>query len=1108
MRNTNSISFYSRVLDKVLVGGLPRFISVKLLVKSGVALGALLLSQTLFAATCKYEIVNDWNTGFQAKVSIINDAPEPINNWEVSWAWSDGSTLENGWNATYDCNASACSATGPAWAINVGANQTYEFGFNGKNGSSDVPADTSVVINGDACDPPDAPPIPPTKNETAAMLVPILALLLDEPSPAKSFWKLDGAQSNIQYVSVKNSHKAEANSFTKGTDDLSALNGSIDSDGNAVLSIDLNDVETSIDVRNQRIRDFVFETQLLPTAFISVKLDPEALSSMSVGSVNTQNVTGKLTLHGVSQDVVAEVLVAKTSETSLVVSTIKPILIDSKNFDFASGIEVLRAIANLSSIGEVVPVYFRLHYGVNTNPSASPLTIGSKPAAPTALSAQYNVTSSNALLNWQDNSTNESGFIVRRRLDSGLWNTVANVLTNVSTHSESLANAGAYEYKVISVNNGIPSAASNVASIVVNPSDPNDPSDPTDPDGDPVAGKNIYDQQCASCHGAAGEGIGSFPALNTPRDIPTMSAYIAQNMPLGSAGECNQECADDVSKYIESFWGDGGGPNPDVTACLADAPTSYGARQLKILTRSEYQRSVEDLLGVNFDAASGLSEDDKIGLFANNTHASVVSSSYSNYLLVAEQIAEWSEARDFAPALNCSTFDQGCADTFISQFAPRIFRRPLNSAELDTYNNMADGTLTEGDVKAGIALALEAMLSAPQFLYRHELGEPNPNNPDLDSDAFELTSHEMATFLAYTFTGSTPDQALLNAANNDLLRTESEILAQAQRLSEAAAAKDVMGDFVGSWLGTSDLDIAAKDPATWPGFDSLVPHMKNEIRENFSSVMLDRNETFSSIYNPSFSYLNQTLAQHYGIAGVAGNEMRRVTTTNRGGVLANGAFMARWGEAVETSPIIRSVRVRRRMLCQDELPNPPAGTFAAREERLAELAEILRDPTTTNRRKNHLLTEGPPCSSCHLEYINPLGFGMEDFDTVGKLRLNDLNGNTVDATGQLFAPNDYSDISQIEPFTGAKGLAQLVSSLPSAQSCLSEQMFRYVIGVGHENIDVSNPEGPGLAVEEKQGYACEIENLTNEMMESSPRAMFERFSTLEAVRYRKAWSRD
>ncbi len=1107
MRRVNNVSLPSPLLNRLMAVRPITFNFVKLIIGLSISLGAL-FSQALLAATCKYEIVDDWNVGFQARVSIINESPGPVNDWAVSWAWDDGTSLENGWNAVYDCNAGACTATGPHWAINVDANQTFTFGFIGKKGTPNVPADASIVLNGDACESnTQAPETPKPSDNVVAMMVPIIALLLDEPAPNKEFWTLDGAQSSVQYVSVKNSHAAEVNRFAQGAGASSPLKGSIDSSGNAVLSIDLNGVDTGVDIRNQRMLDFVFETQLLPTAYISVKLDPDLLSSMQVGNSEIQSITGKLSLHGVSQEIDAEVIVAKSSETNLAVSTVKPILIDSKNFEFASGVGVLRNIANLDSIGEVVPVYFRLNFEVNDNPNARPLRVASEPAAPTNLVARFTPASSRAFLNWRDNSRNESGFIVRRKTAEGLWSTVSNLLSNSLAYNEVLTDAGSFDYKLIAVNGSIPSTPSNIVRLEVTDSPAPDPT---------AVGRGVYEQQCIGCHGRSGEGVGSFPAINLPRDLDELADYIAEFMPLGNPRACDLECASQVALYLETFWGGGSGPdpdapnpdpNPDETACRANNTVNYGARQLKILTRSEYQRSVEDLLGVNFNAAAGLSEDDKIGLFANNTHTSIVSSSYSNFLLVAEEIAQWSAARDFAPAISCNAFDQNCADTFISQLAPRIFRRPLNAEEIEAYSTMADGDRTGGNVKEGMAMALEAMLSAPQFLYRHELGEPNPNNPRLDNDAFELTSYEMATFLAYTFTGSTPDQQLLNAASNDLLRNDAEILRQAERLSRVAQAKDILGDFVGSWLGTDDLDIAAKDESVWPGFDALVPHMKQEVRENFASIMLDPSESFSSLYNADFSYLNQTLAQHYGISGVSGNQMRRVATSERGGILASGGFMARWGEAEESSPIIRSVRVRRRMLCQDELPNPPAGTFAAREARLAQLSEILRNPTTTNRLKTHLLTEGSPCSSCHLEYINPLGFGMEDFDTVGRLRLTDLNGNSIDAAGQLFAPTNYNDLSEIEAFTGTKGLAQLMSTLPAAQSCLSKQMFRYVTGVGYKNIDVSNPEAPGLAEQEREGYACEIENLTQAMMEDSPKAMFERFSTLDAVRYRKAWAR-
>lgn len=260
-------------------------------------------------------------------------------------------------------------------------------------------------------------------------------------------------------------------------------------------------------------------------------------------------------------------------------------------------------------------------------------------------------------------------------------------------------------------------------------------------------------------------------------------------------------------------------------------------------------------------------------------------------------------------------------------------------------------------------------------------------------------------------------------------------------------------------------------------------------------------------YYSDYTFLNEELASYYGIPGVTGSNMRKVSSSNRSGILANGAFMSRWGESLETSPILRAVRVRNRMLCQ-EVPPPPAGTFEAREEKLAELSDLLQDPATTNRVKYHRLTEDAPCTTCHTTQINPLGFGMEDFDTVGRVRDADLNGNMIDAMGELFAPNDYSKTDEVEPFTGAVGLGEVLATLPSAQACIPKQMFRYFTGVGHDQIDPSNPEGAQLAEAEKVGYACAIEDLTNSMMNNSPRSMLESFGVLEAVRYRKAWSRN
>ena len=1009
------------------------------------------------AGSCLYEIEDEWNNGFKGKVTVTNTA-QATSRWAVSWSWPAGTALNNSWNASFDCQGRDCRVTPPPWQNGLGAGQSYSFGFTARkpDGSSTEPPTLGGEICGGA-------------------------------SSSSGVWQLDASRSSLHYVSVKKDHVAEINSFTDPGSGEAALTGSVDASGAALLAIDLNAVSTGIEIRNSRLLSLLFETSLLPSAYFEAGVDLSGIADMPVGGTRSDALFGTLSLHGARQAVAASVLIAKHSDREFSVSTLAPIVVDSRSFDMAAGIEALRRVAGLTVIGESVPVYFNLTFSLNTDAGAAAIALPAVPNAPGDLSGSFDAVSAEANLSWRDNSADETDFLVRRRPVSGYWQTVAELPQNASYLAEGLPESGEFDYKVIALNKGMPSLASNIARVSVT-------------EGNQlVRGQTLYADQCAACHGVQGEGSANFPALDSARDMQTLINYITVNMPINSPGSCDAACAEDVSAFIQTLW-------VEQTACnLQLSPVSYGARQLKLLTQFEYQNSVEDLLAVDFDAAEGLSADTRIGFFYNNTHSPVTAAAYGNYLLVAEEIAAWSAQRDFAPALSCAAFNDACVDELIDEFAPRVFRRPLTSTEEAAYRALADGSRTGGDRKAAIQLALEALLASPQFLYRHELGEQNPDNPLIDDDAFELTSYEMASFLSYTLVGSTPDRLLLEAAARGELRDEASILAQATRLASGAEAS--LSNFVGNWLGTAELELAAKDPAVWPDFAALVPHLKGEINAFFAHVMLSPEEQFSSLYNANYSFLNGPLAAHYGLPGVAGDSFQRVTTGDRGGLLANGAFMARWSEAVESSPILRSVRVRRRMLCQEQ-PDPPAGTFAAREQKLAELSDFLMQPTTTNRLKYHRLTEDSPCTTCHLEYINPLGFGMEDFDSVGRLRSEDLNGNPIDASGRLFAPNRYSDLHVALPFEGARGLGALLAQQPAAQACLPRQLFRYVMGVGYQDIDSSDPGGAQLVSEvEKSGYACEIDRLQQTMMNSSPRSMLESFGVLQSVRYRKAWPR-
>ncbi|KZN37121.1 DUF1592 domain-containing protein [Pseudoalteromonas luteoviolacea] len=1015
------------------------------------------------AAQCSFTIPDNWNNGFKTEIVIANNSDQNLNDWTIELTWNQGISLQNSWNGNFNCDDGGCTITSQGHTVH--ANQSFGLGFvASKNGLAD---EVVISLTGDICT--NSEPTPPGDVTETGL------------------WQLDSTESLLSYVSVKKDHVAELNQFVDIDNSAPAVSGSIEADGSVKIGVDLNSISTGVDIRNSRILDLLFETDLLPMAYFSTQIDQALLSNLDIGTSMTQSITGEISLHGVSQEVSVDVLVAKLATGRVNVSTLTPMIIDSKSFDMDYGIEALRVVANLSSIGEAVPVYFNLTFLSAEQDNFQPVAMGSKPAAPTQLSASVLSSDSKAQLNWRDNSNNETNYLVRFKSVEGRWQTAAELASNSNFYESGLPESGEFDYKVIALNNSVPSEPSNIERIVVTQTDP------------VARGMQLYKTGCAGCHGSEAGGLGSFPALNTERDIQTMIDIITTTMPYGTPSACDEQCATDIAAYLQTLW-----PAP-LTCDLALTPVAYGARQLKILTQTEYQNTVEDLLGVNFEVSDGLSPDSQVGFFINNTHASVQPSNYSNYLLVAEELSQWVAENNFSPALNCAAIDEDCANSLVDELAPKIFRRPLTQEELQNYRLIATGFFHNGDIEAGMKLALEGLLSSPQFIYRHELGERNPDNSELDADAFELTSWEMATFLSYTFTGSTPDQQLWQAAERDELRDEDNIIAHANRL--AGSAKSVLGDFVGSWLGTGSLEVATKDQNVYPGFAQLVPAMKAEMNETFSYIMTQQDESFSSFYAANFTFVNQLLAEHYNIAGITGDDLQKVDTTERGGILANGAFMARWAEVAESHPILRSVRVRRRMLCQDQ-PDPPAGTFEAREQRLAELSDMLQDPATTNRLKYHSLTEGQPCSNCHEKYINPMGFGMEDFDAVGKIRSADNNGNAIDASGVLFAPEKYAEVSDSVAFNGAKQLGAVIADLSSAQSCLPQQMFRYVMGVGHDSVDPSSEEDRRLSETEQIGYMCEIDTLTDAMMQNSPRAMLEKFGSLKSVRYRKAWSRN
>ncbi|MDZ7923007.1 MAG: DUF1592 domain-containing protein [Marinagarivorans sp.] len=765
---------------------------------------------------------------------------------------------------------------------------------------------------------------------------------------------------------------------------------------------------------------------------------------------------------------------------------------------------------------------------------------------------------------------------------------------------------------------------------------------------------------CLGCHGASGAGpIAKITAgknsyqHSTSAKAVSLAEYIYQYMPSTSTpGRCDTQCAADIAAYIDSWSINHSGNNDALVykGTICDDRATYSARQLKLLTRSEYQNSAEDLTGININISDDLPDDSYIHGFNNNIGASVTEVHADSYLLAAERIAAWSKANQFAGVINCSKLTQTqCADTFIAGFAKKAFRRPLDRAESNAISALFDGGLTDNNLDNGIETAMTAVFSAPGFLYRSEQGTPvssgkydgsqygfkgaktllkatdlqhifgeagdldgawkirskdqqpaklekhltytgsgtllsikvkggivnnvipkmtiavnsfshvidvdwedyrtikvyfpaiqgthgtrveldlrsknydqsylsvhtieygeatlMPNAPD--ADAYALTPYEIATYLAYTYTGSTPDNTLMLAADNGELATDAQIVAQIGRLLGSPRAKQQLGDFAAQWLGTDETLNIAKDPAKYPELTANIRSaMAQEVRELFSHVVLDDTQPIERFFDADYTFVNKTLADYYGLSGAAGNGFTKVNGgKNRGGILTTGAFMTTYGNNDEASPIRRAANVRERLLCQ-HVPPPPPGIVIDREAAEKVQAAKWEAGELTNRERYRGLTQAEYCQGCHRSIINPLGFGMEDFDTIGRHRTIDRNGLTIDAQGTLIGTNSLYDVDSVS-FYGAKELSHALAGLDSAKECFAQHLFRFATGTGSEVIDQNNPSLGLLSEQEKTDYACSVRDITAAMVaaDGNPKEILKQLGALKLVRYRKEMNR-
>jgi hypothetical protein len=446
---------------------------------------------------------------------------------------------------------------------------------------------------------------------------------------------------------------------------------------------------------------------------------------------------------------------------------------------------------------------------------------------------------------------------------------------------------------------------------------------------------------------------------------------------------------------------------------------------------------LQDLLGADVPVGE-LEPDAPVAGFSSIGASSIVVSPagialHERAVLAAtgHALATRARRRALLPCIPANDADRACLGRIIGRFGRRAFRRPLSDAEIRGYTGLATavGRRAGSHVFRGVRYALAAILESPSFLYRVELGAPS----EADGGRLKYTGYEMASRLAAMFWESVPDDQLLDAAEAGRLATAEGVRAAAQRLMADPKAQRSVEVFTRELFGTSALMEASKDVKLFPGWhDSLKEAMREELERRVLDMVFVRQGDFLSLYDDRTTFVNDELAAFYGlpVRGQSGFYPAEFpVSSKRAGLLGAGAILAGHALPHRTSPTERGKFVSEMLLCRS-VPSPPND--------VPPLAPPA-GPEVTLRQRFELHRKAPSCASCHAK-MDPIGFGMEDFDGVGRHRTMD-GTSPVDASGVLEGRGlDGSSFS---------GLAELGAALrrqPVLAPCLVSKVYARALG--------------------------------------------------------------
>ncbi len=460
-----------------------------------------------------------------------------------------------------------------------------------------------------------------------------------------------------------------------------------------------------------------------------------------------------------------------------------------------------------------------------------------------------------------------------------------------------------------------------------------------------------------------------------------------------------------------------------------DVPPSGSALPVRVqrVTDAQYGNAVRDLLGdLAFPAprSPGTAPDQ----FIYEDVLAVDAPDLAQYRIAAEAIAG-AVAAD-PGRVGCGVGDAYCLRGRIDELAVRAFRRPIDAVEHDQLAALYAQGAAAGDPGAGFGLVVEAVLQAPSFVYRTELGPPPGGAPGSD---VELTSYELAAELAALLLDSIPDEPLWQAAGDGSLLDPAVLADQVDRLLGTQRVRAHLIDVVLDWLGVPAIFSVTKDPARFPELTpELRASMYGETRKFVAEVLWHRGGNLRALLTSNETYIDAPLAALYDVRHVTATELTRVSLDpkRRAGILTHASVLAQLANAQSESIVQRGLFVERKFLCAPEPGRPPAAAVAAVADQTSQLSEAQFSAFRTT-------TEY--CAGCH-GAIDPSGRALHHYDGLGRWRELDLAGADVDARASVAIDG------RAHPIDGAVQLAAALAGSEQVARCVVGQLAHHALG--------------------------------------------------------------